>query len=286
MNTKDNCLVKIQSILPSLRGVELKAACYILEHPDTVLDSPIVKLSNQIGIAESSVIRFCRKLGYSGFSAFKINLAISIHQNAQYNLDDLTLESNTLDAAQTMEHVFAQTRLALEQALQIVSPTEFKRAADLLCATDSISFFGIGASAPVAQDAYYRFSRLDINVSYAVDPYAMLLTTNYIKKNCVVIGISHTGRSKETLRAMQKAREQNAHTICITSYLDSPITKCSDVKLITSAAESNVIHEAITSRITHLSLLDSLYTYLVMNNYQTSSAKLEKINKIMREARE
>lgn len=286
MNTESNCLVKIQSILPSLRGVELKAASYILEHPDTVLNSPIAKLATQIGIAESSIIRLCRKLGYSGFSAFKINLASSIHQNVQYNLDDLPLTSDSLDAPQTMKHVFTQTSLALEQTLQIISHSEFERAANLLCATDSIVFLAIGASAPIAQDAYCRFARLGIHVSYAVDPYAMLLTANYLKSSSVVIGISHTGRSKETLRAMQKAKEQGAHTICITSYLDSPITKYSDVKLVTSAAENNVIHEAITSRITHLSLLDSLYTYMVINGDQASSKKLEKINELMCEARE
>lgn len=286
MNTQSNCLVKLQSILPSLRGVELKAASYILEHPDTVLNSPIAKLAAEIDIAESSIIRLCRKLGYSGFSALKINLASSIHQNVQHNLDDLPLTGDSLNAPQTLKHVFTQTSLALEQTLQIISHTEFERAANLLCQADSIVFFGIGTSAAIAQDAYYRFSRLGTNVSYAVDPYAMLLTASYLKSGSVAIGISHTGCSKETLRAMEKSKEQGAHTICITSYLNSPITKYSDVKLVTSAAENTVIHEAITSRITHLSLLDSLYTYLVVNNNQAYSEKLKKINEVMCKARQ
>ncbi len=286
MNTESNCLVKLQSTLPSLRGVERKAADYILEHPTNVLNSPIATLAAQIGIAESSIIRLCRKLGYSGFSAFKINLASSIHQNVRYTLDDLPLTSDALDAPQTMKHVFTQTCVALEQTLQIINYTEFERAADLLRTAKSLVFFGVGSSSPIAQDAYCRFSRLDLNVTYAVDPYAMLLTASHLTDDCAVIGISHTGRSKETLRAMEKAKEQGAHTICITSYPDSPITKYSDVKLVTSASENNVIHEAITSRITHISLLDSMYTFLVIHNYHTSSQKLEKLNEFMHQARQ
>ena len=286
MNTETNCLVKLQSTLPVLRGVERKAATYILENPSTALNSPIATLASQIGIAESSIIRLCRRLGYSGFSAFKINLASSIHQNMQYNLDDLSLTSDTLDAPQTMKHVFTQTCLALEQTLQVINYTELEKAADLLRSAASIVFFGIGSSAPIAQDAYCRFSRLDISVSYSIDPYDMLATARHQKENSVVIGISHTGRSRETVRAMQKAKEQGAHTICITSYLDSPITKYSDVTLVTSVSENNVVHEAITSRIAHLSLLDSLYTFLVINNYQTSSHRLKEFNELMYHARQ
>ena len=72
MDENINCLATVQSLLPSLRGVELKIAQYILQSPQDVLKQSIAKLALQIGSAESSTIRFCRKLGYSGFAAFKI----------------------------------------------------------------------------------------------------------------------------------------------------------------------------------------------------------------------
>lgn len=286
MEHNDNCLIKIQSILPSLKGVEQKAALHILEHPEKVLNSSIASLSRQIGIAESSIIRFCRNIGYQGFASFKINLASSLQQNALHNLDDLTMLSDDSSAAQTMQHVFAQTHLALNQTLQIINSESFNQAASLLCNADSLYFFGIGTSAPIVEDAYYRFSRVKAKTFCAVDPYAMLLATSHMNHDSVVIGVSHTGRSRETLSAMKKARSQGAHTISITSYLNSPITRYSDISLVTSAAENNVIHEAITSRITHLSLLDSLYTFITMHDYENSSVKLESINEIMKKARE
>ena len=286
MNLEKNCLLKIKNILPSLRGVEAKIATFIIEHPETVLNNPIARLASETDVAESSIIRFCRKIGYSGFSAFKINLASSIQHENAYKLDDLSLTDKPLTAPETLKLVFVQTCQALEQSMNFINTEEFSKAADLIRHASQLLLFGIGSSAPIAMDAYCRFSRLGINVSYATDPYAMLMAANHIKKGCVIIGISHTGKTKETLNAMKIAKEKGALTICISSFLNSPITNYSNVNLITSAADNSVIHEAITSRISHLAVLDSLYTYLVLSNYHFYSKELEKLDDIMNHARQ
>ncbi len=281
-----NCLAAIQSLLPSLRGVEQKIAQHVLNHSQDVLKLPIAKLAMQTGTAESSIIRFCRKLGYSGFSAFKIGLAQSLSQNSKYSLDDLTIPLAPMDAWQVLQQVFAQTSLVLEQTRQILSREAFLQAAQQFLQAQSITFFGIGTSAPIAQDAYYRFLRLGIPVCCAVDPYEMLLAANNLHTGCVAVGISHTGCSKETIRALKKAQEKGACTVCITSYMDSPVTRFADIPLITSATESKAVREAIASRMAHISLLDSLYTYLALQKSPHIEDTFCQINDMMQKARQ
>ena len=286
MDERMNCLAAVQSLLPSLRGVEQRIAQYIVHNAQAVLTQPIAKLAAEIGTAESSIIRFCRRVGYSGFSAFKIGLAGSLSQAARYDLDDLTLPVEPMDAWQIMERVFAQTRLVLEQTQQILKREDFLEAAKQMGCAQGITFFGIGTSAPIAQDAYYRFLRLGMPVSYAVDPYEMLLTANNLRSGCVAVGISHTGRSKETIRALQLARDKGALTVCITSYLDAPITRCADIPLVTSTAANQVVHEAVASRIAHISLLDSLYIFLALQRFPDLSDAFYQINDLLRTARQ
>ena len=48
-------------------------------------------------------------------------------------------------------------------------------------------------------------------------------------KNCVVIGISHSGASRDIVQAMQIAKQNGATTVAITNIDKSPIDKVSDV---------------------------------------------------------
>ena len=73
--------------------------------------------------------------------------------------------------------------------------------------------------------------------------------------------------------------------ICITSYLDSPITRLAQVQLVTSSAESSALHEAIASRVTHISVLDSLYAALALNAPADFTDTLRPTNELMQQAR-
>lgn len=286
MDLPANCIVQLQSLLPSLQGVERKAAAYILEHPADAMAMPVARLARQAGVSESSVIRLCQRLGFTGYSAFKLALAASLSAaGLDHTLDDLTIDEGEMTPARVMTRVFEQTRQALEQTMLILSPEQFTRAAELLQNAASVTFFGIGTSAPIAQDACYRLSRLPMLVNCAVDPYMMVLLASRMGPGDVAVAISHTGQSRETLRAAEQARRQGAQVICITSYLDSPITRLAQVQLVTSAAESSAIHEAITSRIAHISVLDSLYTTLVLRAPSEYPDRLHQINDLMRQAR-
>lgn len=64
----------IRTNYPSYSKVFRVIADYILNHSDEVLKTNIHKLGRDLDIAESSIVRFCKALGYSGFSELKIML--------------------------------------------------------------------------------------------------------------------------------------------------------------------------------------------------------------------
>lgn len=157
MDLATNCIVRLQSLLPSLQGVERKSAAYILENSSFAVTLPIAQLAQNAGVSESSIIRLCKRLGYSGFASFKLSLAASLTAAGQsQTLDDLTIDQGETTPAHVMTRVFEQTRQALEQTMLILSPEQFAQAIDLLQSAASITFLGIGTSAPIAQDAFYR----------------------------------------------------------------------------------------------------------------------------------
>jgi DNA-binding MurR/RpiR family transcriptional regulator len=90
-----------------------------------------------------------------------------------------------------------------------------------------------------------------------------------LKPKDVVISISHSGISKTVVSFLEQCREQGAITICITNYMDAPITAVSDIRLITAAGrEAPLWGEPIAVRPSQVALVDALYTVLSILKYK------------------
>ena len=60
--------------IQSLSRHELDVLKYVYEHTESVLDLSIRELSERVSYSPATVLRFCKKLGYSGFAEFKYAL--------------------------------------------------------------------------------------------------------------------------------------------------------------------------------------------------------------------
>ncbi len=285
MDKETNCLITIKSLYNSFSKSEKKIADFIMDNTSAVINMNVGELSKKINVAQSSIIRFCQNIGLLGFSALKINLAKNYTQSKQYILDEIVLETDINNPKLIMSKVFSSLARSLEETTEIISNETLEKTVDLLCSAKKIVFFGVGTSATIASDTYYRFMRIGLPAYDATDPHIMLLSASMLDKDCVAFGLSHTGRTIETIRAMKIAKENGAKTICITSYGKSPITKICDLPIITSSSENKLMHEAITSRIIHIALLDSIYTCISLRKYDEVKEKTENMHKLLESVR-
>ena len=269
MNNQD-CLAYIRSILPSIRGVELKIGEFIVENPEDFISMTVAKLAHSIDVSEGSIIHFCRRLGFTGFTALKISVALNMKAQNRFVLGDISIGAAD-DVFSVTTQVFDSIYNVLHETLGIIDAAELGRAADMIMKAKKIEFYGLGTSAPIVQDAYYRFMRIGLNASACIDPHIMSISASLMQPECLAIAISHTGRSKQTVMALKEARQHGADTICITSYAKSPITRYANIKLITSPNGSKIIKEATIARIAHIALLDSLCTYIAMQNSEKTA---------------
>jgi RpiR family transcriptional regulator, carbohydrate utilization regulator len=75
MEKEKNSLLTIRSLYPSMHDSEKKIAGFILEQPEVIVHMTVAKIADTTGVAESSIVRFCQRVGFSGFAQLKINLA-------------------------------------------------------------------------------------------------------------------------------------------------------------------------------------------------------------------
>ncbi len=283
MNNQD-CLAYIRGLLPTAKGVERKIGEWIADNPDDFINTTVKKMAQSIDVSEGSIIRFCQQLGFAGFTALKISIAQNIRSQNRFVLGDVSIGAAG-NAFAVMTQVFDSIYRVMHDTLGIIDQTDLERASEVIRQAEHIEFYGLGTSAPIVQDAYYRFMRIGINATACVDPHIMSVSASLMRPGSLAIAISHTGRSIQTVMALKEAKEHGADTMCVSSYFGSPVTQYADIKLITSPNSGGVIKEATIARIAHIALLDSLCAYIAMQDSEKTAASQDHMLELLERQR-
>lgn len=276
--------LQIKTLYKDLSLKEQAIADYILENPSKVSHSSISDLSNELGIADSTFFQFTKKLGYNGFKDFKMAMlmqendfsAISIHENIQKSDNELTMAQKVFDSNMT----------TLTDTKNLLKEEDLKLAAAMINQSKRLFFFGVGGSEIVATDAYHKFLRSPITVFHSSDYHIQLMEASLLTPDDCGIFISHTGKSRETIKLAQVAKNNGAKIIVITSHAASPLAKLGDVVFISISEETEFRSEALASRIAQLSIMDSLYVILMFINRDKAQQSIAKIRRSISKIKE
>lgn len=269
-----NCLGQIRSHYARLSEKEKKIADYILNNPENIIHSTINDVAEDLNVADATVFRFCKRIGFKGFQAMKITLAAEIIEPIQQIHEEI---SESDDERIVMEKVFQSNIHTLKSTLNLIDETAIEQAVDLLLNAGRVDFYGTGGSAVIAMDAYHKFIRTGIKVFTFMDSHFQIMSASQLTKHDVAVVISHSGTNKDTMNILKTAKKNGAKIIGITGYPKSPLAQNSDVVLYTSAEETEYRSEALSSRIAQLSLIDALYVNVMKLNKEKAKKSLDKI---------
>jgi RpiR family transcriptional regulator, carbohydrate utilization regulator len=258
-------------------------ADYMLSNAGDVLSKSLIVLSSEINVSEASIMRFCKQLGYSGFSELKLMLAMELGERAKLDISEAyDIHISKEDKYEDIPgKVTARTIKALEDTLKGFDITEYMKAIEAIASARRVQVFGVGNSSSIAHDILNKFIRLGIDCSMFFDTHIQLSSAANLGKGDVVIGISHSGRTKDTIDVLREAKNRGVVTICITNYNASQIIEVSDIKLLVAGYETGYFSETMVSRISQLAVVDMLYMGLLLHDYDRSTERIHEINKIL-----
>ncbi|HYE83346.1 MAG TPA: MurR/RpiR family transcriptional regulator [Clostridia bacterium] len=262
-----SCILKIREIYEELTPAEKKLANYVLENGDQVVSLAASDFAELCDTSPASVIRFVKKLGFEGLQDFKIDIAkgLALKLNNQENVyEAVTVHDSTRDI---ITKIARGNIKAIEDTVGVLDEESVSEAIKALIEANHINIYGVGASGLVAQDLQYKLMRISKSVSMYMDSHTQLTSSIHMKKGDVAIGISHSGRTLEVYKALEKSKLRGAKTISITKYGNSPISEIADIKLYTASVEKHLRTGAIASRIAQLTVIDIIFIGVARNNY-------------------
>lgn len=264
--------VRIQSYSRSLTEAEQAIAAFILKHHEEIPLLTVHEIAERAAVSAASVSRLTKKLGYRNLRELKIDLAQETAPPLEKVFETITQKHTDKEI---LGSVFSGYTQSLQDTLAVLDPNSVSRTADLIVKKERVVYFGIGGSGNVAREASLILAHIGIRTEAYTDAYEMYIRALQLGKKDMVFGISHSGRSDVTVKAVALAHQSGAATVGISNYPESPLASKCDILLRTAFAEKRVSASGLSSRIAQLSLLDSLYL-LVARRLKT----LGKVNKI------
>lgn len=278
-----NYKFRIKNHYDNLNASEKKVADYVMENPTTTMEQSLKDFAAHVGVSEPSVLRFCKAVGYMGYSQMKIMLAKDVGQKEATELfanKDLTITVN--DTIEDLpEKMFSHTIAGFEETLKTLDKAQLSAAVNAISGCGKLVIVGVGSSGIIAEEAAIKLMKLGINCVSSIDVHVQLMLASLLTPDDVLIALSHSGQTKDTVNVARVAKECGATVICITNYNASHITAYSDIKLLTACYEVDFHSETMVSRLLQFSIVDLLYLGIFLQDTDKYTRLTDSTNRVL-----
>ena len=278
-------LRRLRQNLLLLSPAERQIGEYVLAYPRQVLRLPTDQLAREIGVSQGTLSNFSQALGYSGFKAFRLDLAAEV--NAPLHLDHAAIARG--DTLQDIANKAISADIdALLTTLRSLELGDMEKTIEAIQQARRIDLYANGISSSVALDAFNRFLSLGLSVNWLPDISNQMTSAALLTSQDVALAFSYAGETRATVKALGLAHQQGATTIAVTGNPHSSLARYADIKLVVTPREPTAFRRnlRISARISMLGLVDIIYLGLFNALDDAALDKLERILQISSRADE
>lgn len=236
---------RVKSIFASLSTSQKKVAKYLLDHPQKFAVLSASEIGKEVGVSETTIIRFCYSIQLKGYSELQKKLRNSlINDNSSLN-EYYSTKKQVADQPNFLAEVMGQDIASIQKTLANLSENDFNAAVTKLATSDSVLISGHRLSFTAANWLSFtlRLVRDDVHL-YKQDTDDIFLLLNKLTENSVFIAISFHRYVKETIKIAEMAKQAGAFVIAITDSELAPIAEFSDIVLPISIMRTSTIDSA------------------------------------------
>jgi DNA-binding MurR/RpiR family transcriptional regulator len=264
----------IDEFYPSMSKGHKAIANYIKEYYDTAVFMTAAKIGEEIGVSESTVVRFASSLGYDGFPDFQSCLASWV-KNRMNNVQKIGAKYGNSSQSQIIDSVLKGDIERINDTLTELDPNAFEAAIDALLQAKKVYITGIRACAPLAEFLafYLNMIRDDVvclTTTSVSETFEQMLR---IDNNDAFVGISFPRYSMRTLKAMEFASDRNAKVISITDSIHSPMCMYSSINLFSRSDMVSVVDSLVAP----LSVINALVVAFCLKAPEEVKENLNKL---------
>ncbi|SNY60704.1 transcriptional regulator, RpiR family [Arsukibacterium tuosuense] len=272
-------LLKIRGMLDQMSVIERKLAEFILDNSHMLRDYSSQQLADAVGISQSSVVKFCQKLGYKGYPDLKLAINEAVVTASTLNRDQADKNNDDGSLLGIGEQLQFSLQQHLRTLLTINDEKTLLQAARLLQSADKILLAGFAKSAIVVADMQFRLLQLGKLALHHADPALALQLARSLTDTSVLLLVSDSGQNSDLLKLEHYAKSRQLKIISLTSYKTNAQSLAADITLFTLSAEEDIRLNPILTQLAQQHLCHMLYLQLC--HWQNNDLALTESTELM-----
>lgn len=279
MEKNNNVLERINDKLAHCSKGHRKIGEYLLGNYAAASYMTAAKLSETVGVSESTIVRYAMELGFDGYPELQSALKYAARSQLT-SVQRMEISKNRI-GDETLAKSFNADLESLKKTLANTDTKVFGDFVTALTGADRIYIVGARSSASLAMFLNFYLSILFDNVSIihtviGSEAYDQLFK---VKKGDVVLGISFPRYSKLTVDVLAFAKKQGAAVLGITDSVHSPVAGTADITLYANN-ESDAFFDSLVSP---LALINALILEIGRRDPQRISTRFGILERIWAE---
>jgi DNA-binding MurR/RpiR family transcriptional regulator len=263
-------------------SAEKKVADYVVSNSGKARGMSISELAAASGVAEATISRFCRRLSYNGYAAFK--MAIATPTATREISNPLSGEVGEEDSIPELAKKLAGASVeAILETESLVDPEVVEQATELLTNARQVLCMGQGGSMVMAQEAAHLFGSIFPGYFPVSGSHMQLIYASQLCEEDVILYFGYSGTTTGLMDVLNVTRENGAKVILITRYPNSPAARQADVVLQCGSTESPLQLGSVPARMAQIYLMDVLFSEICRKDLEACRQRRAKVADILSE---
>jgi len=261
--TNNDLINRINQNYANFSKGQRRLSLYIEKYYDKAVYLTAQKLGEEVGVSESTVVRFAVTLGYKGYPEFQKALEeMAMSKLNSIQRMEVTYGKGTKSDEEVLESVLHSDSDKIKETLRDINADSFVKAVDMLLSANKIYIIGIRSCEPLASFfSFYLNLILDnvvlINTNNPSEIFEKMIR---IGEGDAIFGISFPRYSVRTLKALEFAKNRGADVISLTDSDNSPMAIYSSCNLLAKSDMASFVDSLVAP----LSVVNALIVALSM----------------------
>jgi DNA-binding MurR/RpiR family transcriptional regulator len=249
-----------------------KVAQFFLANPESFAVHSAEQVGNEINVSETTVIRFCHALGYSGYSSLQKDIQEQLIHRKSSSLYE-HFERNNLERDQDFSRkMMLKDAELISQTAEKLSSECFERAVEKLTLSERVLVSGIRSSHAMAHWFSFSLDLIRGNVRlYRPDTDDIILRIRDMDQNSVFVAFSFHRYALETISIAKEAKRLGAFVIAITDSEVAPIREHADILFPIQLPKKSTLDVAPAV----FSLMNALISSVTMKNAEKFKQRVD-----------
>lgn len=223
---ENDLLHKIEESIPDMSKSQKRIATYIISHFDKAAYMTAAGLGKEVGVSESTVVRFASAVGMEGYPEFITALREALRQKLTAS-QRVEVANSRLGDGSVLDSVLSDDAERIRSTLENIDRTAFDRAVETILSAGRIYILGMRSSYAIAAFLHYYLGLIFDNVTFVRSAGSSEILEQLARagKGDAVIAVSFPRYSSRIIDAVSFCAARGADIIALTDSDGAPIAE-------------------------------------------------------------